>query len=259
MLVPLADAVAATCGGKAGTLGRLTRAGLPVPDGVVVPFAVYRAVTNPTDPLPPALTHALADALAALGDPPVAVRSSADDEDTPDASAAGQHDTVLAARGLAQVTAAVRTCWASLRSPRAVAYRAARSGAEPVMAVLVQRLVDAQVAGVLFTRGPRDATTRIEASWGLGASVVGGTVTPDAYVVTRDGAVVRRVADKRTRVDRRGAGVATSDVPDADRRRPTPRRRGAGAGPARRPRRGGTRRGAGRRTCARRRVGAGRR
>ena len=212
MLVPLAHAVTATCGGKAGALGRLLRAGLPVPDGVVVPFGAD----------PAALHDALAPALATLGDVPVAVRSSAGDEDAPGASAAGQHETVLAVRGADQVADAVRTCWESLHSARATAYRSARPGpaAGPVMAVLVQRLVDAQVAGVMFTPAAPDGTTRIEASWGLGAGVVGGTVTPDAYGVTPDGTVTRHVADKRTRTDRRGTRVVTTPVAGADRRRP---------------------------------------
>ncbi|MCC2334947.1 PEP/pyruvate-binding domain-containing protein [Cellulomonas wangsupingiae] len=212
MLVPLAHAATATCGGKAGTLGRLLRAGLPVPDGVVVPFGAD----------PAALHDALAPALDALGEPPVAVRSSAGDEDTPGASAAGQHETVLAVRGVDQVADAVRTCWASLDSARATAYRRATPGAagEPVMAVLVQRLVDAQVAGVMFTPGAPDGTTRIEASWGLGAGVVGGTVTPDAYAVAADGTVARTVADKRSRTDRRGTQVVSTPVAAADRHRP---------------------------------------
>ncbi|MDQ0372658.1 PEP/pyruvate-binding domain-containing protein [Cellulomonas humilata] len=210
VLVPLRDAASQTCGGKAGTLGTLLRAGVPVPDGFVVPFTTSAA----------SLPTALRDALAALGDPPVAVRSSADDEDTGRASAAGQYESVLGVQGVDQVADAVRACWASLHSPRAVVYREPTDQA-PRMAVLVQRHLDAEVAGVMFTRSEPSGVTTIEASWGLGPSVVGGTVTPDAYRVDADGTVGRTVADKVSRIDRHGTHLVTSDVPERDRRRPT--------------------------------------
>lgn len=242
MLIPLADAVGETCGPKAGALGTLLRAGMPVPAGAVVPMAVFEAVARDLGlarlgrswsdaarraigeaPVPHALRDAVGRALEGLGDAAVAVRSSATDEDTVRTSAAGQHESVLAVRGVDDVVDAIRACWVSLYSPRAVAYRSASSASvvRPSMGVLVQRLVDADVSGVLFTGLTRDAT-QIEASWGLGPSVVGGTVTPDAYrVVTADGAVSRRLGDKRTRVDRHGTRLVTVEVPDADRRRPT--------------------------------------
>jgi pyruvate, water dikinase len=117
VLVPLGDALRTTCGGKADALGALLRAGLPVPDGFVLPFATYRAVVGDLvaaepagDPgarrrvieacrLPAELTDELARGLAGLGNPPVAVRSSADGEDTDGATAAGQHESVLAVHG----------------------------------------------------------------------------------------------------------------------------------------------------------------
>ncbi|PZF80292.1 PEP/pyruvate-binding domain-containing protein [Jiangella anatolica] len=123
----------------------------------------------------------------------VAVRSSAADEDTAHASAAGQYETVLGVRGAAAVTKAVRTCWASAHSDRAVAYRDGAAAAP--MAVIVQRLVEADVSGVLFTGDD----VVIEASWGLGAGVVGGTVTPDAYRVGADGVVTRAATHQRGR------------------------------------------------------------
>ncbi|MFB4318098.1 PEP/pyruvate-binding domain-containing protein [Actinomadura sp. 21ATH] len=238
MIVPLAAAGAATCGGKAGALGALLRAGLPVPDGFVVPFAAYRAAVRDLDvepdrsdavrraiearPLGTALTRALGRALAELGDPPVAVRSSAAHEDTGRASAAGQHDSFLAVRGADAVAGAVRACWASLFTARAVDYRSASGRAfdDLAMAVLVQRHLDAEVSGVMFTPDHPDGATRIEASWGLGPSVVGGTVTPDAYRVAADGTVARAVAHKRTRLDRRGGRLVASDVPAGARDRP---------------------------------------
>ncbi|WP_327049246.1 PEP-utilizing enzyme [Microbispora sp. NBC_01189] len=247
MIVPLREAAADTCGGKAGALGALLRAGLPVPDGFVVPFAAYLAAVRDLDlgriddepedadaarrtiaarPVPEAVADALGRALGELGDPPVAVRSSAAGEDTGRASAAGQHESFLAVRGAGEVATAVRACWASLFSPRAIAYRAAsvRAGQPPddlLMAVIVQRHLDAEVSGVMFTPADSGDVTRIEASWGLGPSVVEGKVTPDAYRVAADGSVTRTVADKRRRLDRRGARLVVGDVPTAARNRPT--------------------------------------
>ncbi|MEW2356251.1 PEP/pyruvate-binding domain-containing protein [Spirillospora sp. NPDC029432] len=235
MIVPLASAGAGTCGGKAGALGALLRAGLPVPDGFVVPFAAYRAAVRDLDvadrpgavrraiesrPVGAALTGALGRALDGLGDPPVAVRSSAAYEDTGRTSAAGQHDSFLAVRGAGAVADAVRACWASLFTSRAVDYRGSGTYDDLAMAVLVQRHLDAEASGVMFTSGDAHGATRIEASWGLGPSVVGGTVTPDAYRVTAGGSVTRAVAHKRTRLDRRGGRLVTSDVPAGARDRP---------------------------------------
>ena len=213
--VPLDDA-APEHGGKAAALGALRRAGLPVPDGFVVPAAVPG----------PGLAGAVAAGLGRLGTPgPVAVRSSATDEDGARASAAGQYDTVLGAAGTDRVVAAVATCRASAAGPRATAYRAATSGTgrhdRPVdVAVVVQRLVDGRAAGVLFT-GPPAGTARavVEASWGLGESVVQGAVDPDRWTVAGGRVVERRTGTKRTRVDRSSHGTTTRDVPAADRGR----------------------------------------
>lgn len=239
MIVPLMEAAADTCGGKAGALGALLRAGLPVPDGFVVTFAAYRAALDlarfagePGDldaarqviearPVHATVIDALGHALAELGDPPVAVRSSAANEDTGQASAAGQHDSFLAVRGVSGVADAVRACWASLFSPRAIGYRGEHPCDDLVMAVIVQRHLDAEVSGVMFTPADPDDATEIEASWGLGPSIVGGMVTPDAYRVAGDGPVTRTVADKRTRLDRRGTRLVVSDVPTRTRERPT--------------------------------------
>ncbi|GAA0924048.1 PEP/pyruvate-binding domain-containing protein [Nonomuraea longicatena] len=272
MIVPLEDADADTSGGKAAALGALLRAGLPVPDGFVVPFAAYRtAVLDLTpgrsgetrQPLEPRATEAgrpggacqavetrataynlgpsdpdgirraieahpigadvfgaLDRALGMLGDPPVAVRSSAANEDTGQASAAGQHESFLAVRGAREVADAVRGCWASLFSARAVGYRGDGPSGELAMAVIVQRHLDAQVSGVMFTPSAPGAATEIEASWGLGPTVVEGRGTPDAYRVHTNGSVTHTVADKQTRLDRDGARLVVRDVPADDRRRP---------------------------------------
>ncbi|MFI9596504.1 PEP/pyruvate-binding domain-containing protein [Nonomuraea sp. NPDC052265] len=244
MIVPLKEAAADTCGGKGGALGALIRAGLPVPDGFVLPFAAYLAAVRDLDlgrhtaepdglaaarraiegrPVHAGVVEALARALAELGDPPVAVRSSAADEDTGLTSAAGRYESFLAVRGIGGVTEAVRACWASLFSPRAAVGRRSGDGpvtaVDPMMAVVVQRHLDAEVSGVMFTPGGPGEPTGIEASWGLGPSVVGGTVTPDSYRVAGDGSVERTVADKRTRLDREGARLVLRDVPDGVRGR----------------------------------------
>ncbi len=233
MLIPLPEATRETCGGKAGTLGTLVRAGFAVPDGFVVPFDVHELVgpgpaagpgrSDVDVPLPRPLVESLAQGLRALGDPPVAVRSSASGEDTAQASAAGQHVSVLAVQGPDAVAHAVRACWASLHSPRATAYR--RDGAQEApedstMAVLVQRLVDADASGVLFAPAGPGSVSEIEASWGLGPSVVEGTVTPDSYRVRAEGTVEHTVGRKETRLDRRGPGAVARAVSTQDQDRP---------------------------------------
>jgi phosphohistidine swiveling domain-containing protein len=159
-------------------------------------------------PPPAGITAAIAEALAGLpggGAAPVAVRSSATVEDLAGASSAGQYDSYLNVRGAADVTAAVRRCWASLWTPRAIGYRVrhglqagevssatvspvAVSPAAVSMAVVVQRFVPADAAGVLFTADPvtgaRDRVV-INANWGLGESVASGHATPDTVTVDR--------------------------------------------------------------------------
>lgn len=135
--------------------------------------------------------------------PSVAVRSSATAEDLPELSFAGQQETYLNIRGESAVLAAVQRCWASLWTPRAIFYRAQHAVPTDgvAMAVLVQRLVPAESAGILFTANPitgdRDQAV-INASWGLGEAIVGGLVTPDTMIVDKqDGRVVsRETADK---------------------------------------------------------------
>ncbi|MGZ0147960.1 PEP/pyruvate-binding domain-containing protein [Kribbella sp. WER1] len=154
--------------------------------------------------------------LVSEGDPVVAVRSSAANEDTGVGSAAGQHDSFLGVRGIDAVVDAVRACRASVWSARATAYR--KGAPAPAMAVIIQHHVDADVSGVLFTAP--DGTTLIESSWGLGPSVVEGHVTPDRYEV-RDTTVTRTIADKPTTLTREGSRLLTRPVPTAQRRTPT--------------------------------------
>jgi pyruvate,water dikinase len=165
-------------GGKSASLGELLAAGLPVPPG----FAVSSAATE-------ADLAEVAVAYEALGEPPVAVRSSAIGEDSAETTFAGMQDTFLWVRGTERVRQAVRDCWASVDNPEAVSYRK-RMGIEgrPAMGVTVQAMVDAAVSGVLFTCNPVSgdpSTVAINASWGLGLAVVGGEVTPDEYRLSK--------------------------------------------------------------------------
>lgn len=227
MIISLKDAAATTSGGKASTLGALLGAGLPVPEGFVIPFDVYRTAvrTEGRYTFPAGVIDALVCGLDEIGNTSVAVRSSASGEDTANASGAGQHESVLAVRSVSDVVEAVRSCWASLHSPRAVSYRGAQNGGlsdgDPMMAVFVQRLVDADASGVMFTPALPSGVTEIEGSWGLGPSVVGGTVTPDSYRVGANGSISRTIADKRTRLDRAGTLLTNRAVPEIDRRRAT--------------------------------------
>lgn len=220
MFIPLAEADTETCGAKAAALGALLRAGLRVPDGFVVPFAVYRATAGAAlrcRQVPGQVLDALDRALEHLDVPAVAVRSSALDEDGPGGSAAGQYDSFLAVHGLTAVADALRACWASLYAPRAVDYRRhdhleTSDTAAPAMAVIVQTHLDAAISGALFTPPEADDPTTVEAAWGLGPSVVAGTVTPDSYRIHADGTITRTVADKRTRLDRVGTRLLVRDV-----------------------------------------------
>lgn len=182
--------------------------------------------------LPPEVLDELASAysvLCGLGDGdscPVAVRSSATTEDAADASFAGLQDTYLWMTDLNQTLQRVRSCWASLYSVESVTYRRRRGLAEQTvaMAVVVQRMVDARTAGVMFTRSPltgdRSVLT-VEGSWGLGSAVVGGEVTPDRWVLAKiTGDIsVRTISEKQLQhVPAPGGGTRSEAVADDLRR-----------------------------------------
>lgn len=183
-------------GGKAVNLGRLVRAGFPVPGGFAITTEAYyqsRKENNNKQPLSPAddLKNAIIEAYAALGRPTVAVRSSATAEDQEEASMAGQYETVLNVQDDESLIAAVEKCWASLESQRTSSYLAQYGlEAESVaMGVVVQKQAAADIAGVLFTTNPRAGAmdqALIEASWGLGESVVSGKVQPDTMILDQE-------------------------------------------------------------------------
>jgi pyruvate,water dikinase len=217
-------------GGKNTSLGILTRAGLPVPPGFGLSALAFRKVfadaglpsqlnallstvdTNDTAALVRAARAArdlicslslpqwlcseldrayeLLAARCAIPDVPVAVRSSATCEDSPDASFAGEHDTYLWIRGADEVRRHVLACWASLFTERAIAYRRQLGYRDDAvaMSVGVQQMVLPRAAGVAFTLNPIDgdrSQVAIDASWGLGETVVSGSVTPDNFVVDK--------------------------------------------------------------------------
>jgi len=195
-----ADAVQLV-GGKGLSLARTAAAGLPVPPGFVVTTNAYRANRAGVSD---SLRAEVEAAYAALGGGPVAVRSSATAEDGVDTSFAGQQETFLGVEGIEALLTAIRNCWQSLYTERAIAYRKTQGIAEDgaAMAVVVQKLVPADVAGVLFTRDPADPIgTRmsVEAAWGLGEAVVSGRVTPDRFTVDREtGTAVSRTPGAKT-------------------------------------------------------------
>ena len=242
-----------TVGGKGAALGELARGGLPVPAGFHVTTDAYRefvAAAELADPigealadgegeagpriralfggaeLPDALREAVLSAYAALGDGEarVAVRSSATAEDLPDLSFAGQQDTYLNIHGGKALLSAVRDCWASLWTDRAIAYRA-RAGIahdDVTLAVVVQELVAADAAGVMFTVDPLGGPAGrlvVNAAWGLGEAVVSGLVTPDTVYVDRAelAVVERQTAAKEVMTVPTSEGTHEAPVP-ADRR-----------------------------------------
>ncbi|MFJ6377098.1 PEP/pyruvate-binding domain-containing protein [Pseudarthrobacter oxydans] len=252
----------AVAGGKAVGLGGLLRAGLPVPPGFVLTTAAYSGFVDAnnlaagiqelaalppdaepqayedasrrisalftTGTMPAGIAAELGAAYGRLGNgTPVAVRSSATAEDLASASFAGQQETSLNVRGLVELATAVIGCWASLWTARAMSYRA-REGVEPGqvrLAVVIQQMVEADAAGVMFTANPangrRDQMV-ISAAWGLGESVVSGTVTTDDVVVDAGtGSVLsRRTADKDVMTVYAENGTREQPVAAARRREP---------------------------------------
>lgn len=233
-ILPLADTQAdlETVGGKGMSLARMLRAGLPVPGGFHVTTEAYRtfvAHNGIQEQIVNALQHASADdpatleaaaqtiaqlflqgqipaeietaiiqAYAGMQDAPVAVRSSATAEDLPGASFAGQQETYLNILGVDALLEAVKKCWASLWTARAIAYRLKNDidQATVALAVVVQELVFAEAAGILFTANPvngKRSQALINAAWGLGEAVVSGAVTPDTLTVDKlTGKVLQR-------------------------------------------------------------------
>jgi pyruvate, water dikinase len=263
-LADVSDSDLPLVGGKAGKLGEMIRQGLPVPPGFVVTTEAYQLFVDQTilkEEIPGALAtleldrpdsvdsvaRRIRDAFEATEFPDdlrktledafaaycqrhevhfSAVRSSATAEDLEGASFAGLQETYLNVKGSDEVLSAIRRCWGSLFTPRVLVYRAKKGfdHLEVRLAVLIQKMVDSVVSGILFTRDPNTGENHmiIEAGWGLGEAIVGGEVTPDHYVV--DGAtqrvVLKQISDQSFRLVRvEEGGNRREDVPAADRER----------------------------------------
>jgi pyruvate,water dikinase len=263
-LADVSDSDLPLVGGKAGKLGELVRHGLPVPPGIVITTDAYRAFVDATDlktlvpealatidparpesveaaarrirsgfestPFPEALRSEIVTAYEAFVRQHSArfsaVRSSATAEDLEGASFAGLQETYLNIEGTENVLVAIRKCWGSLFTARVLVYRQTKGfdHAEVRLAVLIQKMVNATVSGILFTRDPNTGENHmiVEAGWGLGEAIVGGEVTPDHYVI--DGVsqkiVHKQISEQRVRIVRaEGGGNRREEVPVADRSR----------------------------------------
>ncbi len=250
-------------GGKGANLGELTRAGFPVPPGFVVTAAAYieaieaggvraklREAIERADLDDPDALRATSDALRALlrglslpektrsailgsyralgENVRVAVRSSATAEDAADTSFAGMNESFTNVVGEEELLTTIKMCWASLYGQRVIAYRAAREmDAEPSIAVVVQRMIDSERSGVMFTvdpSGARDDRMIVEGALGLGEVVVAGRVEPDTYVLARprsDDEAPRlleaRIGSKRERIDWGADGQITRETTEEER------------------------------------------
>jgi pyruvate, water dikinase len=263
--ITLADR--ARVGGKGGSLGELARANIAVPPGFVVAAQGFERVLAELEkeggirsrvealslqdlkgirllseevrtrvkgaPLPEDVCADIVAAHAELCGPdlswPLAVRSSATVEDSDEASFAGLQDTYLWVKGAETILKYVRSCWASLYSVPSISYRLKDGTPENgvAIAVVVQKMVDARSAGVMFTRSPltgdRSVIT-IESAWGLGSAVVSGEVTPDRFVIGKiTGQIsVRDISDKRIQaVPAESGGIKQVATPEELRRAPS--------------------------------------
>jgi pyruvate,water dikinase len=201
----------ALVGGKAARLGDLTRAGFPVPSGFCVTSSAFESCCRSDasmrrleiEEIPPEISAEIIECYQSLGQPAVAVRSSATAEDTQEFSFAGQYESFLQIVGTDRLLSAIRDCWASLWSPRAIGYRerVAPGGAPPAMGVIVQAMVPARASGVMFTANPVTSDREeivITANPGLATLVVSGRVTPDTYRLDKAKVKVREryIAEK---------------------------------------------------------------
>lgn len=252
-----------TVGGKGMSLAKMINAGFPVPDGFHITTEAYRqflvannlqtrilAALQDVDAslpasletasamisrlfadatIPTEIVHAIRDAYLALDTShlalPVAVRSSATAEDLPEASFAGQQETFLNIRGEEALLGAVKRCWASLWTARAIAYRIKNNinHDSVALAVVVQEMVDAESAGIIFTANPINGRRNemvINAAWGLGEAIVGGLVSPDTIVADKATGKVKTydVAEKTVITVLTEKGTGESPLEDARRR-----------------------------------------
>ncbi len=262
-LAEVSESDLALVGGKAGKLGELVRQGLPIPPGFVLTTEAYQAFVDATalrTEIPAALdsidlsrpetidaaSQRIRSAFGSVTFPSdlraviaetyeaytqrhavrfSAVRSSATAEDLEGASFAGLQDTFLNVTGVENILDAIRKCWASLFTPRVLVYRQRKGFDHHAvrLAVLIQKMVDASVSGILFTRDPNTGENHmiVEAGLGLGEAIVGGEVTPDHYVI--DGAtqkiIHKQISEQKVRIVRAdGGGNRHEEIPAAQRK-----------------------------------------
>lgn len=240
-------------GGKGASLGEMNRAGIPVPPGFVILASVFEDFIKESDldieidaqlkkinvrkvstvekvskflrsiiardPIPKEIQKQILSAFDKLGAKYVAVRSSATAEDSKIASWAGELETYLGVERK-NLLAMVKKCWSSLFTPRAIFYRIEKKlhGKKVSVAVVVQKMIESEVAGVAFTVHPvtRDPNQMVlEGSWGLGESVVSGKVTPDSYVIDKKRMVILdiNVNEQTTEITRIGRITKERKVP----------------------------------------------
>lgn len=248
----------ALVGGKAARLGELARAGFPVPAGFCVTNKAFEFSCQSSaalamacrqlgdrqigdgppaseiprqleiEEIPPEISEEISECYQALGNRPVAVRSSATAEDTDQFSFAGEYESFLQIVGKEKLLLAIRRCWASLWSPRAIGYRerVTSGGPAPAMAVIVQVMVPARASGVMFTANPVTSDHEeivITANPGLATLVVSGRVTPDTYRLDKDKVKVREryIAEKVEMEVAEGDATRVVPVPDKWRRAST--------------------------------------
>jgi len=240
-------------GGKGANLGEMTKANIPVPPGFIVTANAYydflqrskltdkiRELLEPIDvndskqlqqiadkikqailnaAMPPELAKEIQEAYIKMGGGLVAVRSSATAEDLPEASFAGQQSTFLNVQGEKEVVAAVQECWASLFKPRAIFYRE-QQGFDHFkvgIAVPVQKMVQSQASGVLFTLEPMTSDRSkivIEAVFGLGETLVSGEVIPDLYIIDKQGLNIssKKIGKQEWQLIRNPAGDKKANI-----------------------------------------------
>ncbi|MCD1294364.1 phosphoenolpyruvate synthase [Methanocella sp. CWC-04] len=245
-------------GGKGASLGEMINAEFPVPRGFVVTAQAFRKFLDDTgiteklfkglevdvddqkslkkaeesskklvkeNKMPKEIESAIRDYYKTLckregEEIYVAARSSATAEDLPDASFAGQQETYLNVRGEEDLVKAVQNCWASLYGARAIYYRVKQNFPHEHVniAVVVQKMVDADTAGVMFTSHPTtgEKLEIIEAAWGLGEAVVSGAVSPDNYIVSNTDKVKKKIATKQIMIirDKKTRKTKQIDVPE---------------------------------------------
>ena len=244
-----------TAGGKGANLGEMIHGELPVPGGFVLLTEAYRHFVHTNgleekisrqlqesdlitqqsldqaartieawfmeSPLPAEILNAVDAMYQALGQPVVAVRSSATAEDLPGMSFAGQYSTILNIQGRDALMRAIRECWASLWNRRALSYRKKHAASNEGLAhgVVIQQLVPAEKSGILFTANPvngRRDQILLNASWGLGEAIVGGDVTPDQWVVEKPSGrmVEKTIANKNVMTRREASGIRHVPMPE---------------------------------------------